>query len=497
MNRATEASNKLSDAIGISTLEGKHEYYGAPLLSARTVDLKTGQVTNGPREMISQNALEQGKTYEWESVGMLDQGVPAKMAVTLDINQVSQKYPSLSFKQGAMPIAPTEYDIVLESDGLLSYKNARCYLTTNQLSLMTEANLGKLGVSTATQPLRKEEAVQQLPKMLPTHVKVLELPNVLLGLVAGLDENDKWSENKQFKLIQFDPTGKVLKKTDLTFEFVRNVAFADVVRDRDGQPKGALYIFSGLLSTAGKKHRDPVENRFNVVYVGLDGDVQYRYDLEYGDPDNRRGLNPILALEENGQVNLLSVNLNKNLKPVIEKITLNEKGKVAAVPVTMPLKGNSMDYFIGMNPNRQLTRINGNICYITQKAESHETPSPTGIGKLTTWTYGPVHVLLLKPDFSLLSAGMIPLAPSASPAQIEAIPSADGAPRLLVTTAHGNQFVTLSETPVVTNVTPKGGIVPATMTQRPNYVWNASEQKYIFVYETTKLGEARLVEVSL
>ena len=277
---------------------------------------------------------------------------------------------------------------------------------------------------------------------------------------------------------------------------IRDLNAVSAVSDEAGKPKGLLLTFGNLTSFAGKKHRDPAENRHNVVFVNWEGNLKFSYGFEHGDPDNGRGFYPMLTVEKDGQLRILSTNYEKLLKPYLETVVLSDKGKVSAARSEQPLElnGVALNGLTNGRTDRVRTYHANNLTFVVKQGAT------TGLSKTSAQvetTYDNVQIMAFKPDFTGVAAVSVPAGSKSVPTQVDLIGEANETPRLVLTSPVGNHIVTLNEQLPKVNVTPKDGRVPTSPLMNRNFAYDPTGQKAYFMYETPKAGEGKLIAVSM
>ncbi len=71
-------------------------------------------------------------------------------------------------------------------------------------------------------------------------------------------------------MITINSKGEIINEEPLNFEFIRQPDYSQVVTNSSGESKGILYVFGRQMAMGKKSLKDPIENRFNVVFIGLD-----------------------------------------------------------------------------------------------------------------------------------------------------------------------------------------------------------------------------------
>jgi hypothetical protein len=477
-------------AASVSSLEGgmagaKEEETAVPMVFTRTFALPSLALTDQQKDFIAPGELDLMKKYNFMTTLRAGDDTPGKTPVTLDFAHAAQKYPLLT-------AAGHEPKFTLQTEG-----GQLAVVTSPTPAFGVLATTGAIGRRPA-QALQRDANQQQLQGLKQVYtLSSYPIPGSELrfALATAEDKDDKWAMYKLYRIVVFNKEAQVVRVLDPKFEYIRDLTAVSDVVDENGTPKGVLLTFGNLVSFAGKKHRDPIENRHNVVLIDTEGNLTFSYGFEQGDPDNGRGFNPIAVVEQKGQLTILSTNAEKLLKPYLETVTLGKEGKLSAIRSEQPLRVNGVDVNTltdGTTKSGHTYRFNGMTYVVKQQL----TTKLSRAGTLSETVYDAVQIVALKNDLTVSSAISVPAGSKTEPMQVRLVGETNSTPRLILTSPGGNQIVTLGEQLRVVNVTPEGGRVPISPIMDLNFAYDSATQKGYFMYEMPKPGEAKLVTVA-
>ncbi len=483
----------VSAATSIETIGGGQSAPAAPsavpMLSVRSFNAQTLEQTQQSAEFIGTKPLDPANKHFFMTTLRADDDTPGKTYVTTDFAQAVTKYPLLTG-----PNAVRSYGLSSQGGGTFGTRtDASSFFVTNQEAPLKITGDGKLVSAEAKAP-NQEQNTKLLQGVLPLGLSFAS-PDKKQFIALGYENNkdDSWARYKQFRVAAFDQAGVAVKRIDLNFEFVRNLDSYGYVHNEAGQPTGVYLSFNALTSGAGKKHRDPVENRVNFVYVGFDGVARYQYGFEHGNPEKSRGFNPIAIIDNGSQLRVLSANYDKVLSPYMEEIVLNEKGKVSDRKLDIPNTLNDVylpSLAVKAGNEANVFVANGMIVATIQAKTAGTAANP-----VDAYAAEVLVGAFKSSDFTPVTARKLMVTPTASPTQFDQLSSTT--PCLVVTTPTQNLFVRLDNALTVTNVTPAGSRVVSSAAMARNYVYDANQQKVYLVYDSAVSGEGKLISVSL
>ncbi|WP_234735150.1 hypothetical protein [Tellurirhabdus bombi] len=456
--------------LGISTTQGMPATPAVPLLISNRFNPATLKRTSKQEEFIAPSALDPDNKYNMFSTDRLDE-MSGKKPVTLNYAAAAEKYPFLAGKQVKRKYA-------FESEG----GRYALAASPSELPIISHPATGELVYKMLKAQNREENARQLEGLRVLESSPIYPIPgsNLHVGIVTKKDK-DNWAMYKLFQFIVFDENCTILRIIDPGFEYIRSLNGVTPVIDESGKPRGILLSYRSLVSMASKKQRDPLENRHNIIFIDLEGKPKYQYPIEQGSPENSRGFYPELAIEKGAELHVLSTNVEKILKPYQEVVVLNDKGKVSSTRLDNAKEAGTLS----AGDRSQIFVANNKIYLANQNFESDKN------------LYSTLYISGINPDFTVSSAVKVALAPSSKPAQIELIDEKEATPRFIIASPGGNQIVNLGEKMQVTDITPKGSLMPDSPLMLKNYVYDTTHKKAYFVYETAKSGEGKMVEVSM
>lgn len=272
--------------------------------------------------------------------------------------------------------------------------------------LVAQENNGTLRISDLViDELQKEQNLTKLTKVVPAKNEPIRLENGYFQAIGlGSDEADKFAILKNFHFITFDRKGNIINKQATKYEYIREVSTVLPIHDLNGKVVGSIVFLAGA---GGKKAlKDPVDNNFNLVAIDAEGEVIMKYDFKQGE-GSIRALIPMLAVLNDGKINILNLNQQKMFSPQFETLQFDSNGtvtKISSVPSKVFEK--SIDFgnvgngeSVGQHNFFNTVELGnfvdgkGNICIISQRKVNK--PGANG----TEAHYGDIFVIRIDPTF--------------------------------------------------------------------------------------------------
>ena len=299
----------------------------------------------------------------------------------------------------------------------------------------------------------------------------------------------------------FDKEGNIKAKTPVTFEYIRSVISADIVTDINGKVKGFLYIFGGQVALGQKKQKDPIENRFNLLYFDTQGNLKYKYDFTHGDDGNKQGVNPFLVLEKNGELHALSLNLNESFKPVIETIVFDNSSKKSvgqAISNEEFLKKTGVNLLTVFDGKIETRFENNKIFFLSTDKSLEPIIGDNSTSIKSRGVYQNYNLLWLDENFNVLQTFKHQTEKSYNAPIAENLKFTPELNQYLIT--QGNNNWILNSTPNksdLVSINPLSNVrVANPLNQGRNYLIDKSNSKIYFLFRAPGVNEATVALVS-
>lgn len=467
-----------------------------PILFEHTFDTDLNAVGQATEGGLYLNKLDKAKKYNFELTASNTGDFPKKIPLTISLTDLMAK--DELFSQVNTPRI-TGYRMKTEGDGLIGTKNQRSFMYANVETVVP--NVNEFIVKREIQPLSKEKAIEQLKEQVIANERVLEATEegVYAALLAASIKNDNWDPYKLFQVVIFDKDGQIKAKTPITFEFLRALLYGGTVKDVEGKTKGFIYFFGAQVALGQKKQKDPVENRFNVVYLDTEGKIKARFDFTHGEEDSKRGLYPIFTLEKDGELRVLSLNYNKLLKPVVETIVFDNQSK-KAVNKTFPASDifNSTGIDIATISSPTMVKYENNkILVLTRNTSTVERTALDGT-KYNAEALSGYSSIWLDDQLNILHASHQKTPSLVGQGILEPLTETPDSKQYLVTHGSSNGILTItSNASSYMVLNPKDCVrIESPLNKGRNYVIDSANHKIHLLYRTAKANEATLATVS-
>lgn len=498
---------------GISVFSGKNPNNGGnsstsattnpsvPILFEHTLDASLNQV-GSPLQggfYMGRSKLEKNVTYTYEIDDVIKlEEIPRKTSVTYSIDDLKIRDSLFANIGVGQPIG---YGIKSEGEGLMGTKNLRTFMYLEERMIMPDVN--EFIVERVEKPLAKEKSAEQLKDLILSGGGILRASddNSFARMFSASYAKDSWDPFKFFHFVVFDKEGNIKAKTPVTFEYIRSVISADIVTDINGKVKGFLYIFGGQVALGQKKQKDPIENRFNLLYFDTQGNLKYKYDFTHGDDGNKQGVNPFLVLEKNGELHALSLNLNESFKPVIETIVFDNSSKKSvgqAISNEEFLKKTGVNLLTVFDGKIETRFENNKIFFLSTDKSLEPIIGDNSTSIKSRGVYQNYNLLWLDENFNVLQTFKHQTEKSYNAPIAENLKFTPELNQYLIT--QGNNNWILNSTPNksdLVSINPLSNVrVANPLNQGRNYLIDKSNSKIYFLFRAPGVNEATVALVS-
>jgi hypothetical protein len=339
-----------------SMISGNDMRKGTNLFVERSLSPTLDSLGTQQTMIIEGEPGNQISKYEIAGVAdFMDSGLPKEFDITYTATAFD-KFPILNpdGQKRVQKLIGAVFKV--EGKGIFGMKDPKSYpvfvysqpLTKDVTSTGAITNSSVSGIlKSATNPLsnsnnsnedapRKEQNMVALDGYIPAFeakpILTSSDQKIFNGILGQKNEDDKWAHYKNIAFVTFDNKGNILQKDTVAFQYIRRTYHASVVQDFAGKEKGFVYFFGGLVTLGGKKEKDPMENNFQIVYLGLDGKIKFKHTFQRGIPTNKFGLSPVAVIEKDGKLIVWNVRTDKGLaESTPEILTFDEKGMTVKV----------------------------------------------------------------------------------------------------------------------------------------------------------------------
>jgi hypothetical protein len=520
---------------GFSMISGNDMQKGANVFFERT--LSTDLDSLGTQKMLITEGEPGNQISKFEVASVTDimaSGLPKDFEV-MYTSTAFDKFPILNPNAYSEPRKLVGADFRIQGKGIFGMKEPKSYpvfLYSKALEKpAAEANT-KLSTSSIFKPLVNSGAdksnedsprKEQNMAILDGYIGVYEARPVLMtkdqkifnGILGQKDEDEKWAHYRNMAFVTFDDKGNIIQKDTVAFQYLRRTYYSSVVRDFAGQEKGFVYLFGGIVTLGGKKEKDPMENNYQIIYLGLDGKIKYKSTFQRGIPTNKMGLNPVMVLEKDGKLIVWNVRTDKAMaESTAEVLTFDEKGamtvKVEKAEISENSKGTGTTLFSYADFGRiealpiKTMYDNGKVTLIKQVKERKTRNVPNSVGGTSQeefFEYGNVMITTFEDNGKFPEARMIQLAMSYQPVDMNILDESTKGFNAIVTSGNQNIFASFNDynlkTTWINAVKEKETplFIPEANVMKNNYVVDKENKKAYFVYKTPSARYLKLMKV--
>lgn len=508
--KAEEKETKKGILGGLSVFSGRNYSNGGnssattdpsvPLLFEHTLDASLNPVLP-PSEgglYMGRGKLKKDVTYTYEIDDFIKlEELPRKTPIVYNIEDLKAKDSLFAIVGVSQPVG---YGVKSEGEGLMATKNLKTFLYQYDRVVMPDVN--EFSIEQSEKPLAKEKTAEQLKDLILSGGGLLTAPddNSYARMLSASYAKDSWDPFKFFHFVVFDKEGNIKAKTPITFEFIRSVIYSNEVKDMSGKVKGFLYILAGQVAIGQKKQKDPVENRFNLIYFDTQGNIKFKYDFTHGDEDNKRGISPLLVIEKNGELHVLSLNFNKLMKPVVETIVFDNTSKKSvgqSISNDEFLKKTGVNLLTVFDGKIETKFENNKIFFLTTDKGSEPVMGNNSSMKYRN-VYQNFNVLWLDENFNVLQTSNHKTQNSYDVPGAETLKDTPELKQYLITQGNSNWVlnITPNKSDLVPINPPSNVRVVNPLNQGKNYLIDKSNSKIYFLYRAPKVNEATVAVVS-
>lgn len=496
--------NSTTSVGGFSVFSGKDMNSGASLVTNKAFSLNLDSLSS-QQFLLSINNRD-NYTFEVASpASMIDNKLPITFE-GVPYEQAVKGNPILSSikSQSEQRLIGARFNI--ETKGAFSIKDPKAYpvfvyapANSNEESL---ENANKSTSSLSPQKEKNMELLKGYVKVPQTNIFSTDDNKTFSGVLGQMIEGDKWAEYKNFAFVTFDREGNIIAKDTTSFPYIRSVYYSSIVKDFEGKDKGFVYFFGGMAALGGKKEKDPVENNFQIVYVGLDGKIKFNYTFQKGNPNNKLGIRPIFVIEKDGKLLVWNLMTEKLLvSGSFEILSFDAKAvttKVNNVTLTEPESQAILQF---ANNPRSLKMIcsNGKASVIKQSLEKKTRPQTSPFGGTINedyYEFGDLYFATFQDNDKYPTVTSIKLQASASPVGLETVHQNNSEYSGIITTSKQNIFINYSQDTFQTKtIGDSQTVVPLVYNSRFNFTVDKDNRKIYFIYQTTVPHIAKLIKV--
>lgn len=358
---------------------------------------------------------------------------------------------------------------------------------------------------------QREKAMEVLNGYVPayqTEVLTTSDRKIYNGILSQKNEDDKWFEYRHFAFVTFDEQGNLTKDTT-SFDYIRRVFYSSVVRDFEGKEKGFVYFFGGMVALGGKKEKDPMENNFQIVYLGLDGKIKYKYTFQKGNPNNKLGLQPVYVIEKEGKLLVWNLMNEKLLSTGMNEILVfDDKAmttKVENVPLTVPELDN-VRKFASEQGYLKMLYDNGKVTIVKQAIAKKSREVRTAVGGMSTTEeyneYGDLLFTTFQANDKYPVVQVVPLSPSLEPIKSVVIDEGTSFYSVVLTAGNQNIFVKYNQGVLQSTIINKVKenesplYIPSLSMAKYNFSVDKVNKKAYFIYRTAIPHVAKIVKIA-
>jgi hypothetical protein len=520
-----------------SLISGNDMRKGTNLFVER--NLSTSLDSIGTQQMMIVEGEPGNQISKYEIAGVadfMDSGLPKEFDI-LYTASAFEKFPILrpdNVKESRRLLGA---DFRIQGKGMFGMKEPKSYpvfIYSKALESPESGGNTKLSVSSVFKPLANagtDKANEDSPRkeqnmtLLDGYIGVYEAKYILMtkdqkvfnGVLGQKDEDEKWAHYRNMAFVTFDEKGNILQKDTVAFQYIRRTYYSSVVHDFTGKEKGFVYFFGGIVTLGGKKEKDPMENNYQIVYLGLDGKIKYKSTFQRGVTTNKMGLSPVKVIEKDGNLIVWNVRTDKAMaESSPEILTFDEKGnmtvKVEKAAISEPSKSSGATLFscadFGRIEEQPIKKMidNGKITEVKQMKERKTRSVPNSVGGTSQeefFEYGNIIIMTFEDGDKFPEVRIIPLSTSLIPADNDIIDESDKHFNSIITSGSSNIFVSFNNYDLKTTlVTPKKEkekdlpyFIPQANAMKHNYVVDKDNRKAYFIYTSQTKRNLTLVKV--
>lgn len=484
--------------------------------------------------LIDDDGNMQAQKFEVATIAdFMVKGLPKEIEVKNSYTIFSQ-FPILESKTDSEPLQIVGADLRAEGKGLFGNKEPKAFPVLiysggleKKIKAENEAQktVLKLGTAAATGDELNEDTPnkEENMKLLDGYIKISESKSIFMtkdakifnGILGQKIEDEKWSIYKNMAFVTFDDKGKILQKDTIVFPYIRRMYHASIVRDFAGIEKGFVYLFGGMPTIGGKKEKDPIENNFQIVYLGLDGKTKYKRTFQRGIPTNKMGLSSIMVLEKDGKLLIWNMRSDKALTEYVPEILVfDEKGEMTIKAENLNLddvtKKNTVSFQTLVEFSKIINPIktiydNGKITIVGQLRERKTRSVPNSVGSTSLeeyFEYGNLMSLSFEDNGKLPEGRMLSLPISLKPLDNYVLNEGDKNFNSFITIDNNNFYVSYTNYEFkskwinAVQANEPALLFPQTTLMKNNFVVDKENKKAYFVYRTPIKDKLRLLKFS-
>ena len=526
--------NANAKSKGLSFFSGGDMKDGTTAFFERSISPNLDSLDTQRFVIIDDDGNMQTQKFEVATIAdFMAKGLPKEIDA-VSSSTVFNKFPILDYKSDNAPLQIIGADFRVEGKGIFGIKEPKAYPVLiysrgldSKIKAENEAqkSILKLGTAAATGEKLNEETPNKAQNMtiLDGYVNFNESKPILMtkdqktfnGILGQKVEDDKWSFYKYAAFVTFDDKGKIIQKDTVNFQYLRRTYYSSVVHDFEGKEKGFVHFFGGLATLGGKKEKDPQENNFQIIYLGLDGKIKYKNTFQRGIPTNKMGLSPIMVIEKEGNLLVWNMRVDKALSEYIpEVLVFDEKGgmtvktenlNISDVSKKNGIKFQSLTEF-GRMDDQPLKKIydNGKVTFVRQIKEKKTRSVPNSVGGTSQeeyYEYGNLITLSFEDNGKLPEGQVLPLSIELKPINNYILNEDNKNFTSLMTVGNNNLFVSYSDylfkSIWINAVKEKEDplLFPETNIMKNNYVVDKDNKKVYFLYRTPMRGVLKLLKI--
>jgi hypothetical protein len=534
-----KVKNAAEKEKGFSTFSGNDMQKGANLYVERT--LSTDLDSLGSRQMlvVAGEPGSQAMKFEVATVAdLMSKGLPKDFDVTYS-SKMYEVFPLMKSEESKEGRKLLGADFRVQGKGMFGIKEPKSYpvfiysqaletpSVAQENTKITASSLFKMKpLVNSGNDKSNEDAPRKEQNMalLDGYIGVFESKPVLMtenqkifnGVLGQKNEDDKWADYKNMAFVTFDDKGNILQKDTVAFQYIRRTYYASVVKDFSGIEKGFVYFFGGLVTIGGKKEKDPMENNFQIVYLGLDGKIKYKSTFQRGIPTNKMGLSPVMVIEKEGKLVVWNIRSDKVLtESSAEILEFDEKGNMTVKVEKADIAASSKASGATLNAYSDFGRLtekpikamydNGKVTLVKQMKERKTKSVPNSVGGTSQeeyFEYGNIMLVTFENSDKFPEARMIPLETSFQPAENDIFDESEKHFNSIITAGNNNIFVNFKDYNVKTmwvnavkeKETPL--FIPPRSLMKYNYTIDKENKKVYFVYATPSKRNLKLIKLA-
>jgi hypothetical protein len=525
---------------GFSTFSGNDMQRGSNLYVERTLSPNLDSLGSRQMLVVSGEPGNQAMKFEVATVAdMMSKGLPKDFDVTYS-SKMYDEFPLMKSDETKENRRLLGADFKVQGKGMFGIKEPKSYpvfIYSQALespppvaegnAKITASSLFKLKplVNSGTDKMNEDAPrKEQNMALLDGYIGVYESKPVLMtqdqktfnGVLGQKNEDDKWADYKNMAFVTFDDKGNILQKDTVAFQYIRRTYYASVVKDFSGREKGFVYFFGGLVTIGGKKEKDPMENNFQIVYLGLDGKIKYKNTFQRGIPTNKMGLSPVMVIEKEGKLLVWNIRSDKVLaESSAEILEFDEKGSMTIKIEKADISASSKSSGANLNSYSDFGRItenpiktmydDGKVTIVKQMKERKTKSVPNSVGGTSQeeyFEYGNIMLVTFENTDKFPEARMISLETSFQPVDNNMLDESEKHFNSIITAGNNNIFVNFKDynlkTMWVNAVKEKEMplFIPPRSVMKYNYTIDKDSKKAYFVYATPSKRNLKLIKVA-